>query len=220
MELKDAVYQNFTTIRVLGIGTVAAILSLAIRIKLTHDFYFLFLGWNLILALVPFVITMYLHTYSEVLANRWKRLGISLVWLLFLPNAPYIITDFIHLQKATSKLIFLDFWVIATFAATGFLAGLYSIRMMLVFFSLFYSSRTLKAFTLLICMLSGFGVYLGRFIRLNSWDIFIQPQATLREILSSLEHPKAWATTLIFGSVLFLSVLVFDKSRVKTVSSK
>lgn len=216
MKFKDVVHQNFTAIRILGTGILAAIFALVFRIKVTGDFYLLFLGWNLILALIPFVITLYLYKCPEVLANRWKGTGISLVWLLFLPNAPYIITDFIHLQNSSHNIVLLDFLLIACFAITGFLAWIYSMQLMMTFYHLFYAMGTVRVLTVLVCILSGFGVYLGRFIRLNSWDLFTQPGYTLSQIFSSLAHPMAWATTLIFGSVLLLPLLGFGKFIVKS----
>jgi len=212
MKLKDVVYQHFIKIQILGSGILFAILGLILRVQLTGTFYLLFLVWNLILSLIPLAITLFLHTYPEVLATGWKRVGVFIIWLLFLPNAPYVITDFIHIQNSVPHLMLLDFLLIASFATTAFLGGVYSIQMMRTLYLLFYSITTVRILGVLVCMLSGFGVYLGRFIRLNSWDIFLRPWYTLVKIFIGLTDPMAWAITIIFGLLLLLSLLGFGKT--------
>ncbi|MBF4983084.1 DUF1361 domain-containing protein, partial [Nonlabens mediterrranea] len=81
-----------------------SIMLLAVRMKITHDFYMLFLVWNLFLALLPYGISLWFETsiasaFSTVII-RWFTVPVFIIWLLVLPNAPYIITDLIHIRKA------------------------------------------------------------------------------------------------------------------------
>ncbi len=207
MELKELIYQKFNEIRIITTGIILGTIGLVIRIKMTGVFFLLFLGWNLILALVPFVLTLWLYKNPEVFAKRWSRYLISFIWLLFLPNAPYILTDFIHLHMSSGKWIFFDFLLVLCHALTGLLAGIYSMKTMMQFYLLFHSRKKVHLLNIFISFLCGFGVYLGRFIRLNSWDLFLQPLSALNKIFNSLAHPMAWVTTIVFGSILLVLLL-------------
>ena len=206
MNFKDTVFLNFKAIKNLILGTMLSLVALAFRVKLTHDFYLIFLAWNLLLALLPFVLTLAIHQHPHWLSHRWKRMLLTLLWLLFLPNAPYILTDFIHLQNSTPNMIGFDLALIALFSATGFLAGVYSIKLMLDFNRPFNSTIVMKLAVITICLLCGYGVYLGRFIRLNSWDVFTNPQKVVIESIVGLGHGMSWFITLTIGLLLFCSL--------------
>ena len=57
-------------------------------------------------------------------------------------------------------------------------------------------------------LLSGFGIYLGRFLRWNSWEVVTDPAGLFLDISDRLLHPtaypRAYAVTFIFGSGLLL----------------
>ena len=57
-------------------------------------------------------------------------------------------------------------------------------------------------------MLSGFGIYLGRFLRWNSWDMVSDPAGRLTDLvtraLHPAEHPRTLAVTLVYGVGLVL----------------
>ena len=65
--------------------------------------------------------------------------------------------------------------------------------------------------TVSIIFASAFGMYLGRFLRFNSWDIISNPLHIMREvaavILYPFEHTQAWSMTLVYG--LFLMAFYF-----------
>ncbi len=216
MKLRHLVFIHFSQIKNIAFGIGLSIIILAIRIKFTGDLHWLFLGWNLILVLIPYILALYLVKNPWVLARGWSRIGVTFLWLLFLPNAPYILTDFIHLKNSSPPFILLDFLTISAFAITGFLAGLYSIKIMIMFYRLFYSSKTVRLLTILVSALCGFGIYLGRIVRLNSWDIFTRPWFTCIQIIESIGHPLAWLITLTFGCLLILSLLGSLNHKVET----
>lgn len=180
---------------------------LIVRVKLTGSFFFGFLVWNLFLAAIPFIISERLkHTYKQ--ASKLKISLYFLCWLLFLPNAPYIITDFIHLHHEKSILIWFDMFLIFSFALTGLLFALISINDMHKIIQTRTSKKAGAIFLYTIPFLCGFGIYLGRFIRFNSWDVFTRPLAVLKTSLTSFTDIKTWFITLAFGGLLYILLMI------------
>ena len=75
-----------------------------------------------------------------------------------------------------------------------------------------YVEKRVVAFMLpVLFILVGFGVYLGRFLRFNSWEIINKPWTIITTILEILTQPKthsaAWLFTICFG--LFLGVFYY-----------
>ncbi len=60
-------------------------------------------------------------------------------------------------------------------------------------------------------VLSGFGIYLGRFLRFNSWDLLLNPKPLLKEIFSWVRHPKSNSDAFIFALTfsVFFSAIYF-----------
>ena len=203
MDFKHFIFNNFRIVSAITLATLSAILLLVFRIKVTHDFFLLFLGWNLVLAFIPMGIALFLYTYPQLFIKWWFRTLCTLGWLLFFPNAPYVITDFIHLKLSNGPLVILDFVMLFFFAAVALFMGLYSLQLLYRFYLLRFS-RTLLDFTLvLVCLLSGYGVYLGRVVRLNSWDVITRPQYTMSELFQNMFSPLAVAYSLVLGLLLF-----------------
>lgn len=198
-----------------------AFLLLLFRMNLTDNSFYLFLVWNLFLAGIPFAITQLFKMISKL--GSLKVVGFIgfATWLLFLPNSPYIITDFVHLHNDRSNLVWLDLFLVFVFAFNGLLLGLLS---MLDMFSLIenrYGSRVAKYTLLKVCFLSGYGIYLGRFLRFNSWDITTKPISLFYQIAHSLQEPKVWLITFAFGGFLWILFSVMQsvlQVQEKTVS--
>lgn len=181
-----------------------ALLLLLFRMKLTHSYFYLFLVWNLFLAGIPFLITQVMKHYAAWRFSIWQKIFLFSTWLLFLPNSPYIITDLIHLHHDDSILVWLDLFLVFVFALNGLLLGLLSLIDMHGFISKSYSRKTSRITTFFICVLCGYGIYLGRFLRFNSWDVLTEPIFLFEQIGSSLTQPKVWAITFAFGGLLWV----------------
>jgi uncharacterized membrane protein len=67
--------------------------------------------------------------------------------------------------------------------------------------------------TTTVLFLCGFGVYLGRFLRYNSWEIISNPNILISDIIEILISPfqnsDAWLFTLGFGGFLIVGYWVF-----------
>lgn len=188
----------------LALSISFALLLLCFKMQLTHSSFYLFLAWNLFLAGVPFSITQLLKRSKKLRSLKAIRLLVFLTWLLFLPNSPYIITDLIHLHNDHSNMVWLDLFLVFVFAFNGLLLGMLS---MLDMFSLIkeqYGTKVAKYTLFKVCLLTGYGIYLGRFLRFNSWDITTKPFTLLYEIAESLKEPKAWLITFAFGGFLWI----------------
>lgn len=179
-----------------------------------------FLIWNLFLAWIPFVVSLFMRYvyrfYKQSLFRTLLMIGLGIIWLFFYPNAPYMITDFMHLNRIKfyfagqgynmDFIVWYDLVMISLFILTGFLLGfvsLYIIQRLVV-------DRFNKAigWGVVVCtmFLSSFGIYLGRFIRWNSWDIISNPFALLDSISESF-HGHSFAFTVTFGLFLLLMYL-------------
>jgi len=187
-----------------------AFLFLAIRMYITRSIHYSFLVWNLFLAAVPLAIS-YIITYSKLWQNRIVFISLFLSWLLFLPNAPYIITDFIHLEHWSQMPLWFDFILIGLFAWAGLLMAFKSTY--LIYQSLkWYCTPLASKQLIVICgILCGFGVYLGRFVRLNSWDIVGEPTKLLSLTVKSLLNPQALLFSFCFSIFLISTYSMYVK---------
>ena len=183
---------------------------ISFRVLYTQSIYFLFLVWNLVLAFIPLGISSYILGHSKL--KKPFVLILLIVWLLFLPNAPYIITDFIHLQRSHNAFIWLDAFV-------GLTAFYLSISNFKAIIATHFKVKFLKPLIVLIHFLCGFGIYLGRYLRFNSWDIISQPKQLLYYIfeISLINVDKnMYVYTFFFGSVLWASHIILDQIRSMT----
>lgn len=111
---------------------------------------------------------------TRILRDR-KFLALAAAWLLFFPNAPYIFTDLVHVLHAWWPSFWVQLMLILLCAMTGFLAGFLSLQVMHRLATRLWGRMAGWLFVLLVSGLTGFGVYLGRFVRLNSWDVVADP---------------------------------------------
>ncbi len=188
----------------LGLSICFGLLLLALRMKLANSFFYLFLIWNLFLATVPYLITQVLRYKKKVFESNPLGILSFLTWLFFLPNSPYIITDFIHIRHEGSSLIWLDLFLVFVFAINGLLLGLLSLMDMFALLKNRFDERYAHSIIFISCMLSGYGIYLGKFLRFNSWDILTKPIILTTKIFQSLIETEVWATTLAFGGFLWI----------------
>ena len=210
--IKQLVFHRFKTFSLLSVSMLFSIVLLMIRMKLTHSFFYLFLVWNLFLAVIPFAITAYLMSTPKL--NKFWLVFWFGVWLLFLPNAPYIVTDLLHLKISNTPFLWLDILVVLSFACNGLLLFFMSLKDMKgILFSLMKKTKVNYSITSIL-FLTGFGVYLGRFLRYNSWEILSNPKYLFIDIVNIIIQPfsnsEAWLFTLLFGSFLSIGFWMFN----------
>lgn len=205
--LRSADVKRFITVSMLLFWCVCMI---AVRIDRTGSGYYRFLVTNLFLACVP----LFLSTALRI-ANHWRlhssiQLALFCLWLLFLPNAPYILTDILHLTRASHAPAWYDLALLLSCSGTGLLLGYLSLIDVQGIVARSFGSAWGWIFALVSLVLSGFAIYLGRFLRWNSWDVLVTP-TLLFEILGALirpwAHARPLAITIIFGVILTLGYI-------------
>jgi uncharacterized membrane protein len=91
----------------------------AFRVVYTKQYLFVWLGWNLFLALVPFFITNAAIRRPQWIERNSRFAILFTVWLLFIPNSFYIITDLFHLRMRSEVPLWFDLALIFSFAWNG-----------------------------------------------------------------------------------------------------
>jgi len=182
---------------------------LAARVFITGHLTYIFLLWNLFLAFLPYAITVLLWAHSRTTNNKMILVGFMILWLLFIPNSFYILTDLFHLDNFHSAPKWFDLLMIFSFAWNGLLLGLMSVRKTELILEV-VSGRGFSFLIVFIVMwLNAFGIYIGRYLRFNSWDIIMQPFSLFNEMLEILLHPvrnkMEWGMIMVYA--LFMTVL-------------
>ena len=193
--------------------------ALVLRFVFSASLGFGFLAWNLFLAWIP-----YLTGLGIVRLARRYRPGSGVLvlptafWLLFFPNAPYVITDLVHLRGAPFPHVVPDAALISAFAVLCLALGLVSLRTVHRVVTQRLGARAGWMFAATVLLLSGAGVWMGRVLRWNSWDVVTNPvgllKTTLHALLMPWNHLPAVGFTLLFASVLFLLYVVAPRLRV------
>lgn len=194
----NALYLNLF----LSIGFAFALLLF--RIKITQSYFYVFLLWNLFLAGIPFLITQVIKQKIKWQSSKIMFAVGFVSWLLFLPNSAYIITDLVHLQNEKSTLLWLDLFLVFVFALNGLLLGLLSLKDMFTLLVVQFGKKVASITVFQVCLLSGYGIYLGRFLRFNSWDIVANPKNLFLDIIHSIYEPKVWLMVFAFGGLQWI----------------
>lgn len=197
---------------VVGALLFASIVCLAlwiVRVVYAHNWAHIGLLWNLFLAWLPMLFS--LAAYNLARSGRrhvWLLVAPCLaVWLLFLPNAPYLLTDILHLRARDSVPMWYDLILLVAFAWTGVVLGLVSLFLMESLVQRRAGRAAGWLFSLAAIGMSGFGVYLGRFVRWNSWDVLTSPRAVLLDVWLRLRYPLLEPRVLAFSGAFALCLL-------------
>lgn len=199
--------KNLPFFSALLLPAVVAIALLIIRIIATDSTRYLFLIWNLLLAFVPLV--LFLVIKHRLKSTAWwsvPNILITLAFIAFLPNAFYIMTDYKHLRGASEININYDILMINVFAWTGLLWGYCAtLEFHKELRKRLSSSQTLISMGLVFLAIS-FAIYLGRFVRWNSWDILVQPAAIIFDVSDQVINPSMHVNAYFYTFIFFISL--------------
>ncbi len=199
----------------LALSTILALSLYAGRVIFSRNWVVYFnLIWNLFLAWLPYLFSLWAMALEHRRAGRWWLIWLpSALWLAFFPNAPYLLTDFFHLTQRPGIPLWYDIGLIAAFAWTGFFLALVSLRIMHLLVERYIGVFLGWLFALVSLGLAGLGLYLGRFSRWNSWDLLTSPKEILKETLwrtmNPLDNLSFYGFTLMFTGLMLVGYLVF-----------
>jgi uncharacterized membrane protein len=206
--------------------TALCVTLVALRVHYTSRVTFMFLIWNIFLALIPYGISTLLILYHEKIRNRFMLIIPFMAWLCFFPNAPYILTDLFHLRQRTGVPYWYDLALILFFAWNGLMLGYASLMDMQVVFTRHFNKWIGWMIAIGSLVLGSFGIYLGRYLRWNSWDVISSPTHLLKDIservLDPSAHPQTYGVTIIFSAFLvfgYLLIVQFTRAYRQTDTS-
>ena len=106
-------------------------------------------------------------------------------YILLFPNAPYMLTDLIHLRvpQFRNAPLWYDLIMLLTFGFAGLYYGFISLQMIEEKISTVFNCRFSKWISIGFIYISCFGIYLGRFLRFNSWDLFGNFSGLMKSVL-------------------------------------
>ena len=140
------------------------------------------------------------------------------VFLAFLPNAPYVLTDIIHLIRGTSSgqipvrvvaLVFIP--IHATAILLGFQAYVVSILNLAIYLNHQGARALILPTELTIHALCAVGIYLGRFLRFNSWDLVVDPTGVVADTLNLLTSRRPAAVMVVTFVILASLYWIFKQ---------
>jgi uncharacterized membrane protein len=216
MKLLKIAFKRETAMPMLAL-TFASSVSFALvvaRIFYTRNIAYGFLLWNLFLAWLPLIFALLAsEKYQATPSGRnWRFLSLAGAWLLFFPNAPYIFTDLIHLKTHYFRQFWIDLVLILLCALTGLVLGFVSLYLMQSVVTRILGRAASWLFIAAVAGLGSFGIYLGRFLRFNSWDVFTNPIDLYHGIghwaSDPLVNSSSWVFPVLFATFLFIAYVM------------
>lgn len=181
------------------LSTFLVFLFFAGRIYWSQVVIYQSLIWNLFLAWLPYLFSLFVAWIHQKRPSWWWALIVpALLWVVFLPNAFYIVTDLIHLKDQTGIPLWYDAGFLAITAWTGLFLAVSSLYSMQKIVHSYAGKNASWVFALLIIGSSGYGVYLGRFLRWNSWDLLSEPLEIISDSLSPITSPLEYKDKIVF----------------------
>ncbi len=199
-----------STVRALLFLTAFCLALETFRLISAGTLNFIFLPFNLLLAWIPLGLALLTAKQPATI----KMLLLSGAWLLFFPNAPYITTDLLHLKPRYDFPFWYDTLMLYAFALCGFMLGIFSLLIIYKRWRQTFSHLQARLVLLVAMVLSGYGIYMGRYLRWNSWDAFLNPLQiigdTAQRLLHPTMYPRAYGVTALSAILIWLVFKVIE----------
>ena len=186
----------------------------------------IFLAWVPVVIIVTAIITLLLMTSFANTTGVWVVAIIGLVlWLLFLPNAPYLITElnFSHRKENEKVPLYYDILQTLSLTVTGVFVGQFSLVLVHSLLVLMTSPGidaqglpiipNITWWLMLIGIyMAAFAIYLGRNIRVNSWDVMyliVFLKCLYKHLKGKSERRRAYGYVIFYGTFLAIMHIVF-----------
>jgi uncharacterized membrane protein len=185
------------------------------RAAVTGLVTYAFLLWNLFLAFIPYAITHCLSGQPSLWKSKPKLLVVIFAWLIFIPNSFYILTDLFHLDTFDSAPKWFDLLLLFSFAWNGLLLGILSVRTLEKIIETVWGKDFSFTILVVVMWLNAFGIYIGRYLRYNSWDVVAQPLSLFSEMFEVIFHPiknkMEWGMITVYAVFLLLLYTTLKK---------
>lgn len=192
-------------IAALGFATTVGIGLFAYDASHRHSLAYDYLIWNLFLAWLPLVFAVRLtQVLRHKLWSSWEGLTWTVLWFIFLPNSFYMVSDFIHLQDVPSSSTLYYAVMFTSFIYTAVALGFSSLCLVHLKLYQRFPKRLANfcvGITLLIC---SYGIYIGRDLRWNSWNVLTNPGGLLFDLSDRFQHPDAYPQMLLTTTIFFV----------------
>ena len=190
-------------------------LLLLARVIATGYLTYAFLVWNLFLAFIPYLLTRKLSHNLNGKKSKSKLIVMLLAWLLFIPNSFYIITDLFHLNLNSPVPKWFDLLMIFSFAWNGIIFGIISLRKVEMIVENISGKKFSMLLVFIVMVLIAYGIYIGRYLRFNSWDVILNPFSLAGDILNMLLHPfdhfYPWSMVMTYSLFMTIFYLTIKK---------
>jgi uncharacterized membrane protein len=192
--------------KIIFVSVGFTIVLLAFRIFYSETLSYIFYAWNLLLASIPILFSRQLQKHQRFTTKTFLLMA---GWLLFLPNSPYVVTDIIHFRERWPVPKWYDLLIVTSAAWNGLCLGFISLMQVEQFLSRYMSKLKVQLLVSAFIFLCGYGIYIGRFLRFNSWDIVSSPGAlaseTMQHVLYPVDNFRVWEFTFLFSLMLAIS---------------
>jgi len=194
--------RRLAALAVLVLASVFSLALLPLRFALSGELHYLNLPWDLVLAWAPLVFALVAYDRYRS-GRRGSALALPLaLWLIFLPNAPYLATEVRMLRNVRDMPVWFDTATLTTFAWVGLMLGFVSVYLVQDI-----ARRVGGAALGWLCVVASFGlcgvgIYLGRYLRLNSWDVIVRPGDVLNDVATRLDSPRLVGMSLLTATFL------------------
>ncbi|MBQ0003687.1 MAG: DUF1361 domain-containing protein [Treponema sp.] len=205
--------------------SVFAVVMALMRFFVTGYTIYLFMLTNLFLAFVPWFISSIIQTHE--IKNRFLFAVLIFFWIIFFPNAPYMLTDLIHLGKNRAAPLWYDLIMLLTFGFAGLYYAFVSLevieeklkkrmsgknKIVTNKFCIFNNDCRIFIFRVIFIYITCFGIYLGRFLRWNTWDLLGNFGGVMNDVckrvLLPFNYPGAWGFSVLGGTFLNLIYMI------------
>ena len=191
--------------KILLVSVCFTLVLIGVRLFNKTSTAYLFYPWNIFLAVIPIWFSRRLRKYESV---NFRSVALIAGWLLFFPNAPYILTDIFHFYPRPGVPVWYDLLLVLAGSWTGLMAGIISLMQVDGFIGRHTGKKWRIALTGIFLFAASNGIYLGRFLRYNSWDVVTKPfnlvQLAVEYVFAPFDHTHAWGFCFICTGLLLL----------------
>jgi uncharacterized membrane protein len=188
----------------MNLSILVSLLLTACRVIVTGRWSFSRLSWNLLLAYIPFLLSLlFLKLATRANLRKWA-IPFFILWFLFLPNTFYLLTDMVHLGEGRGGNYWYDFVLLLSYAINGTALGVMSIRNMEIGLNASGLLQVRWYFSIPVLFLASMGVMIGRVLRYNSWSIVLHMDDLLRDLTAVTIDPEKAVVFWGYTSLCFL----------------